>query len=129
GSGLLILWEVATGQQLRSVGLPNRFVHSSAWSPDGRYIALAGLKEPPPGQAADTAIPVPVQVYDVPGNRFLPSLIGHEGSIFGLSFSPPSRTLASASADTTVLLWDIGGLDAPLPATPDRKDRTENRSK
>jgi WD40 repeat protein len=67
-----------------------------------------------------------VNRYDVPGNRFLPPLVGHDGSIFDLSFSPDSQTLASASADTTVLLWDIAGLAGPVPPMPAVKDRANN---
>ena len=37
----------------------------------------------------------------------LKTLTGHNGGIFGLSFRPDGKVLASASADRTVKLWEV----------------------
>jgi WD40 repeat protein len=42
-------------------------------------------------------------------------LVGHTEAVFGVAFGPDGRTLATASADKTVLLWDVGD-----PAHPRR---------
>jgi WD40 repeat protein len=44
-----------------------------------------------------------------------------------LSFSPNSRTLASASADTTILLWDVAALGGSLAPKPDARDNADRK--
>ncbi|MFY2787217.1 hypothetical protein [Rhodococcus sp. MALMAid1271] len=41
------------------------------------------------------------------------SMTGHVGSIYGVSYSPDAATLASAGADGTVRLWDVGDPSSP----------------
>jgi WD40 repeat protein len=51
------------------------------------------------------------------------TLHGHKGSVFGVSFSPDGRRLATSSGDGTVKIWD----GTPLAETPARDARPANK--
>ena len=68
------------------------------FSPEGKRLA-AGVRT---GKREWT-----IRVYDWPEGNLLHSFIGHTDSITALAFSSNGTTLASGSADGTVMLWDL----------------------
>lgn len=86
---------------------PSRARQAIAVSPDGTVLAAAGATEDDHDVLLwDLSTPTaPRLVREV--------LTGHTGSIYGASFSPDGRLLATGSDDKTVRLWDVSDLDHP----------------
>jgi WD40 repeat protein len=47
-----------------------------------------------------------IRIYDFKNSKALPPLAGHAAGVWGLAFSPDSRTLASAG-DKRIKLWSV----------------------
>src|SRR5262249_38622383 len=72
-------------------------ISNVAWSPDSRLLAggnVSGM----------------VQLWDVTSGQEVCRFTGHRGRVVALAFTRNGLRLASGSDDTTVLIWDLRGL-------------------
>jgi len=88
------LWELTSGQQLRTFSVPDVSMSSLAFSPDGRWLAASG----------DDLL---VHVWEVATGVETLQLSGHTDYIWSVAWSPDGRQLASVGLDQTVQLWEI----------------------
>jgi RNA polymerase sigma factor (sigma-70 family) len=109
------LWEVATGKERRLRGpgdLPDRLdangVRVSRPSA-GVFTALAFSADSETllgGRLRDEAL----YVWDLTRDRPAAKVPGHKENVSGLAVARDGKTVASASADRTVLVWDVARL-------------------
>jgi WD40 repeat protein len=104
------LWETATGRPI--LRLPLRWYGNLlVFSPDGRLLASAHI---------DYKRYVPrIILWDTASGKELACFSGHTSWVNALVFAPDCKTLASASRDSTALLWDVATLRRDqAPAAP-----------
>ncbi|HEV7745892.1 MAG TPA: PKD domain-containing protein [Pyrinomonadaceae bacterium] len=87
------VWDSATGQTLIVLVGHTNFVHSAAFSPDGKDIVTA---------SADYT----ARVWEVATGKTVFVLTGHTDSVYSAVFSRDGRYIVTASADKTARLWE-----------------------
>jgi WD40 repeat protein len=106
GIGLVDIW---TGKLYRFEGV-ERSLDAVAFSPDGCTIAGAAYTH---SEESTT-----VYLWERVTGKIRHAYRGHWGRVFALAFSPNGKVLASAGADSTILLWDVSGAWPFLKAAP-----------
>jgi WD40 repeat protein len=109
----LRLWDVGSGNLLRSFGEESDFYHtpSLAFSPDGRIIATAGGS----GGGEMSAI---VRLWDTATGRTVGRYLGYAKPFTCVAFSPEGKSLAAGSLDENqpVVIFNVDVDHSDLPA-------------
>jgi WD40 repeat protein/mono/diheme cytochrome c family protein len=92
-------------------------IFALAWSPDGKYLAVAGASPE-------------VVVYDAESGARAAACSGHKAGIYAVAWSPDSRTLATGGFDGLLRLYDApsGKLQrefVPVPLQTSAVQRTQ----
>ena len=93
-NGTVKLWDIASGQVLRTFDGHTNLVYKGVLSPDEKTLASCSLD----GK---------IKLWDLAAGRELRTLTGHTDGVKAVAFSPDGKLLASASNDGTLRLWDV----------------------
>lgn len=123
--GRIQLAETATGELLRALRHPGRNIRATAFSPDATLFVTVGdapLRTGLFGAAPPTSTAAAACLWDVNTGKTIhrlerdPDSIGftehRRREIHHVAFSPDGQTLATAEADGTVVMYDVGTGDA-----------------
>jgi len=94
GSSGALLWDIASGQQVRAFIGHQGDVWGVAFSPDGNYLATGGTDR--------TA-----RLWDIQTGQEIRRFTGHTGEIRSVVFSPDGKFILTANEDNTARLWLI----------------------
>ena len=127
------LWNARTGEHLHTLGNASHFVHTIVFSPDGNTLASAShgairlwdtgtqrllktfrlsddvgsLAFSTNGNTLAIGGHGKIRLFDRRTGDLRANLEGHNDTVHSVKFSPDGMTLASGSADGTILLWDL----------------------
>ncbi len=132
----LILWDVASGREVRRFAGPHDRIYGVAYRPDGKQIASVNCESSvklwnpetgalehrltghtdsincaaysPDGRILATGGRDHVAIlWDVAEAKILHTLRDHDSAVSALDFSPDGKTLITADADSAIKLWDV----------------------
>jgi WD40 repeat protein len=94
-----VLWDARQGTpKFELKGQPARAL---AFSPDGKFLAAVG------GQGVHTPEASTISLWNLGAKRLVRNLAGHQKRVLSIAYAPDGKTLASASVDGTIRIWDV----------------------
>jgi RNA polymerase sigma factor (sigma-70 family) len=98
------IWDIATGKEKAVLKGPECGIFTIVCSADGKLLAGAG---PAGNDEKGITSAAAVCLWSLASGKLLWRAGGHTSEIYGLSFSPDGKILASGSRDKTIRFWDV----------------------
>ncbi|HCU38135.1 MAG TPA: hypothetical protein DGT21_22685, partial [Armatimonadetes bacterium] len=92
--GTLELWDLESGEALRTLIEHSDWVMAVAGTPDGRRAVSASQDKT-------------LKLWDLESGESLRTLAGHADGVLAVAVTPDGRRAVSASLDHTIKLWDL----------------------
>jgi WD40 repeat protein len=92
--GEIKIWDVATGNLVKTITGHNDFIYSCSWGEGDKTIASASYDKL-------------VKIWDVATGAEVKTLKDHADAVYAVAFNPAGNLLASGSADRSVKVWDV----------------------
>ncbi|MFI5460516.1 MAG: protein kinase [Isosphaerales bacterium] len=152
-SGLVKVWEAATGQEVFSCQYSDGEVWDVAFSPDGKRLAAGGNKgiriwgvasremqatwpsqsrlsecvafSPDGKRLAVGGIEGTVEVWDTATGQRVETFKGHFGPVHAIAFGPDGTRLATGGPDGTLRLWDATARRGTVSISKDKRSGRE----
>jgi WD40 repeat protein len=103
-SGVIILWDMSTGKEIRRMESPGDWVSGLSFTPDGSALLSALGKPSIGGTGATSTLMV---MWDPQTGQKVREFVGHTNVVSSVAVSPDGRTALTGSADYTLRLWDL----------------------
>ncbi|HEV3143883.1 MAG TPA: WD40 repeat domain-containing protein, partial [Gemmataceae bacterium] len=98
--GRVTIWNTSEGRPVQALTQILGAVNDLKFSPDGSLLAVAGGQ---PSARGD------LRLFSTKDWKLVENLGGHLDVVSGICFTADGKTLASASFDKTVRIWDLAG--------------------
>jgi WD40 repeat protein len=96
----IALWDVASGEQVRTIEVHNGAIFDLAFSPDGTVLASASADET-------------VKLWRVADGVRVDTLNQPQGEQYAVAFSPDGRFVVAGGADNVIRMWRFVSKDKP----------------
>ncbi len=102
----LMLWRTSQEETITQLIFEQTGISSLAWSPDNSILAV-GFGRNMYANWINGFEGNDIALFDPYTGQELARFTGHTGNVNGLAWSPDGSRLASASADGTIIIWDV----------------------
>ena len=107
------IWNASTGALVRTMTVPEH-VQAAAFSPDGKRLMTGGRDKPTMGELVQNFVGdsklnkgVSARLWDVATGKLLQTFQDHENDVQDVAYSHNGKYVATASADGTVMIWEV----------------------